>query len=218
MSHSPLPDVLRRFNVLCSAEGVTYKFRSRGALLSLPNGGRRKDVIRTKAFEDYIRDNVVSWYTWARNNNLGVERMEDLILVSGCMLVTSWAAATFVENTMDAKISLASRPFHNGAATFVWTNNQGPVVHHNSQIDSVRSPGHVYSICADFFLLYKKLNPPTLDQCVFIKGFRAKRTFFRIKHLRAAAGPRPDDPDNHRDDDIQVTRVPGASKVGSLLV
>ncbi|KAF8474356.1 hypothetical protein DFH94DRAFT_761713 [Russula ochroleuca] len=180
------------------AEGVTYKFRNRGALLSLPNGGRRKDVIRTKAFEDYIRDHVVSWYTWAQNNKLGVERMEDLILVSSCMLVTSWAAATFVENTMEARISLASRPFNNGAATFVWTNNQGPVVYHNSQFDP--------------------LNPPrTPDQCVFIKGFRAKRTFFRIRHLRAAAGPRPDDPDNRRDDDIQVTRVPGASKVGGRI-
>ena len=120
--------------------------------MSLSNGGRRKDVIRTKAFEDYIRDNVVSWYTWAWNNNLGVERMEDLILVSGCMLVTSWAAATFVENTMEARISLASRPLNNVAAIFVWTNNQGPVVHHNGQIDPVCSLGYVYSTCADFFL------------------------------------------------------------------
>jgi hypothetical protein len=117
--------------------------------LSLPTGGRRKDVIRTKAFEDYIRDNVVSWYTWAQNNNLGVDRMEDLILVSGRTLVTSWAAATVVENTMDAKISLASRPLNNGAASFLWTNNQGPVMHHNSQLDPVRSPDHVYSTCAD---------------------------------------------------------------------
>ena len=152
MSHSQFLDDLRRFNVLRSSEGATYKFRGRGALLSLPSGGRRKDVIRTKVFEDYIRDHVVSWYTWARNNNLGVERMEDLILVSGCMLVTSWAAATFVENTMEAKISLASRPLNNGAATFSWTNNQGPVVYHNSQIDPVRSLGYVYSTCANFFL------------------------------------------------------------------
>jgi hypothetical protein len=65
--------------------------------------------------------------------------------------------------------------------------------------------------------MYGKQNPPTtLDQCVFIKGFRAKRSFFWIKRMRAGAEPLPDDPENRRDDDIQVTRVPGASKVGGL--
>ena len=67
------------------------------------------------------------------------------------------------------------------------------------------------------YLLYQKQHPPTtLDQCAFIKGFRAKRTFFRIKHIRAGAEPLPDDPDNTRDDEIQVSRVPGAPKVGNL--
>ena len=35
--------------------------------------------------------------------------------------------------------------------------------------------------------------------------------------MRAAAEPRPDDPDNHRDDEIQVTRVADGPKVGNLL-
>lgn len=33
--------------------------------------------------------------------------------------------------------------------------------------------------------------------------------------MRAEAEPPPDDPDNHRDDEIEVTRVPDAPKVGS---
>jgi len=33
--------------------------------------------------------------------------------------------------------------------------------------------------------------------------------------MRAAAEPLPDDPDNRREDEIQVTRVPDAPKVGS---
>ena len=115
--------------------------------MSLPNGGRHNDAIRTKAFEDYIRDHVVSWFTWARNNKLGVERMEELILVSGCTLVTSWAAAAFVDNNMEAEISLASRTFNNGGASFVWGNNRGPVAHHNSRFDPVRFPTYVYSMC-----------------------------------------------------------------------
>jgi hypothetical protein len=121
-------------------DGVTYKFRSLGALLSLPNGGHREDIIRTKVFEDYIRDHVDRWFNWAQNNKLGVERMEDLILVSGCTLVTSWAAATLVDNTFDAEISLASRSLGNVGATFVWVNVRGHVSYQNSRLDPVRFP------------------------------------------------------------------------------
>jgi len=33
--------------------------------------------------------------------------------------------------------------------------------------------------------------------------------------MRAVAEPLPDDPDNRREDEIEVTRVPDAPKVGS---
>ena len=183
--------------------------------MSLPNGGRHEDVIRTKAFEVYIRDHVVSWYTWAQKNKLGVERMEELILVSGCTLVTSWAAAVLVDNTMKAEISLASRTLSNGEASFVWSNNQGAVVYHNSRFDPVRSLGYVYLACTDFFWFHGKQNPPTSwDQCVFIRGFRAKRVLFWTRRIRAGAEPLPDDPDNRRDDEIQETGGSGVLEVG----
>jgi hypothetical protein len=124
------------------ADGVAYSCRGRGALLSLPHGGRREDAVQMKIFEKYIQDNVVSWFTWAQKNQLGVERMEDLILVSGCTLVTTWAAAVFMDHTMSAEVSLASRTLRNGGASFFWSNVRGPVVHHNSRFDPVRSPGY----------------------------------------------------------------------------
>ena len=122
-----------------------YTFWNYGALLSLPNGGRHKDAIRTKAFEDYIRDHVVSWYTWARNNNLGVERMEDLIPVTGCTLVTSWAAAAFDETPVNSSISLHAHKLDRGGAEFLWSNIRGNVEYHNSHFDPVRSPGYCFS-------------------------------------------------------------------------
>ena len=168
-------------------------------------------------FEDYIRDHVVSWFTWAQKNQQGIERMEDLILVSGCTLASSWAAAAFVYNTMEAKISLARRTLSNGGECFVWGNIRGSVEYHDSNIDPVRSPGIVNSACADFALLCEKQNlPMTPDQCVFIRGFRAKRVLFWTKPMRAAAEPRPDNPDNRRDDEIQVSRVPDGPKVGNI--
>ena len=68
--------------------------------------------------------------------------MEDLILVSGCTLVTKWAAAVFTpDHTMSAKITLESMTPKNDGPSFVWSKIQGPVVHHNSRFDPVRSPG-----------------------------------------------------------------------------
>ena len=121
--------------------------------MSLPNGGRHEDVIRAQAFENYIQDHADSWFTWAHKNLLGVERMEDLILVSGCTLVTSWAAAAFVDDTTDAEISLASRTLNNGGASFVWSNIRGHISYRNSRFEPVRSPGATFSQHALTFFL-----------------------------------------------------------------
>jgi len=107
--------------------------------LSIFHEGHREDAVQMKKFEKYIQDNVVSWFIWAQ---LGVERMEDLILVSGCTLVTTWAAAVFTDHIMSAEISLASRTLSNGGASFVCSNVRGPIVHHNNRFDPVRSPGY----------------------------------------------------------------------------
>ena len=111
--------------------------------MSLPNGGQHEDVIRTQAFEDYIQGHGDSWFAWAQKNRLGVERVEDLILVSGCTLVSSWAAIAFVGDTVDAQISLESRTLNNGGASFVWSNIRGRVLYHNSRLEPVRFPGYV---------------------------------------------------------------------------
>ena len=120
-----------------------YRFRNSGALLSLPNGGYHEDVIRAQPFEHYVQNHVDSWFIWAQKNRLGVRRVEDLILVSGCTLVTSWAVAAFADDTLDAEISLASRTFNNCGASFVWSNIRGSVLYHNSRFEPVRPPSYV---------------------------------------------------------------------------
>jgi hypothetical protein len=117
--------------------------------LSLPYGARSEDVIRTKLFEDYIRDNVDSWLRWSKKEGLPVENMEDLILVTGCTMATSWAAAVFV-GTMSkdenaTTISLEARNSDSGGAQFFWRNIRGNVECHNSRFDPVRYPGYVFS-------------------------------------------------------------------------
>jgi len=127
-----------------STKGITYKCSGHGALLSIPHDGHNEDIIRTKAFEDYIRDNVVSWFEWSRKIGLGVKRMEDLILVTGRTLVTSWAAAAFQgrSGSGSAEVSLIERPHQNGIS-LEFNNIRGDVVRHCSRINPVRPPYYV---------------------------------------------------------------------------
>ncbi|KAI0270894.1 hypothetical protein BGY98DRAFT_1100565 [Russula aff. rugulosa BPL654] len=111
-------------HIMTPEECHVYVPESRSTFVSSKRG-HHEDVIRAQAFQDYIQDYADSWFTWARKNRLAVERVEDLILVSGCTLVTSWAAAAFVDNTIEAEISLTSRTLSNVRTSFVWGNVRG---------------------------------------------------------------------------------------------
>ena len=113
--------------------------RSYGALLSLPFNGKSEDVIRTKVFEEYIRDHVDSWLAFARRYRFDVKRMEDLILVTGCTLTTSWGMAAFVDNASDAEVSLRTQTHSGDGATFDWRVNRPAVYYQNSYHNLVRS-------------------------------------------------------------------------------
>ena len=125
---------------LCSSETSTvFSCKRHGAVLVLPYDGHDEDVIRTKGFEDYIRDNVDTWFSFARRNHLGVDRMEDLILVTGCTLVTSWGVAAFIDNNSDAEFSLKSRFVSGGGAMFDWRVTRQSVLQRDSYQGPVRS-------------------------------------------------------------------------------
>jgi len=123
----------------CSDGGTTYRCSGRGALLSIPHDGHSEDIIHTRVFEDYIRNNVASWFDWSQKNRVDAERMEDLILVTGCTLVTSWAAAVFPDHSKTAEVSLIER-FDQNEISLEFNNIRGDVARHCSRIDPVRPP------------------------------------------------------------------------------
>jgi hypothetical protein len=132
------------------AEGVTYTCKGIGALLSLPCGGYREDAIHKRIFQERIRDDVDSWLNWSRNADLPVDRMDDLILVTGCTLATSYASAVLDEHIEDAQISLVSRSLNNGGASFVWSNRRGTMEYHDSQLSPVCPSRLYYLPCINF--------------------------------------------------------------------
>ncbi|KAI9513321.1 hypothetical protein F5148DRAFT_1157714 [Russula earlei] len=103
-------------------------------------------------------------------------------------LVTSWAATAFVHPSADGEVSLVVRPARDGREDFTWSRSHSIVAYHNSETGPIPPP----------------------NQCVFIRGFRAKRVFFWTRPFRAAAEPILDDPDNHHEDGIQVSRISNA--------
>ena len=112
-------------------EGMNTSFKCRrrceGAFLSIPFDGVKKDVIRTRRFEAYIRQHCDSWLEFAITNDHDV-RLEDIILVTGCDLTSSWAMAAFV-NPSNPEISLGVRVSEAGIASFQWSATNQP--HHN---------------------------------------------------------------------------------------
>ncbi len=101
-------------------------------------------MIRTKVFEDYIRDNVDGWYSLAVRRRLDVERMEDLILVTGCTLVTSWGVAAFVDSAQDAEVMLRLR-----GNFFDWREIRPSVAYQNSH--PVRPHSRIAVSSTNFF-------------------------------------------------------------------
>ena len=94
--------------------------------------------MREKAFEKYVRDNVGTWIDWSRNNDLPVERMEDLILVTECTLVTLWAAAAFIGRSERAKTALVPQTQVPSGPSFEFRNFEGDAAHNCSYFESVR--------------------------------------------------------------------------------
>ena len=154
MSFSPDKEIPRLGLRSQSAEGFTYECKGPGALLSLPHDGQRESLMRKKAFEKYIRDNVGSWFDWSRNEDLPVERMEDLILVTDCTL---WATAAFIGRSESAKFALVTPSQDLSGQRFEFSNSEGDVTHNCSYFDSVRfsflSPA---CTVADIYLIVSK--------------------------------------------------------------
>ena len=155
----------------CRTEGVTYICRGPGALLSLPCGGYREDAVHRSMFGERIRDNVDRWFNWSRNVDLPVDRTDDLILVTGCTLVTSYALAVFDDHDEGAEISLASQLLNNGGASSVWSNIRGTVEYRDSQLSPVCLPQLHYLPCIDFSrLLLKEYSVRTSESMCLYQG------------------------------------------------
>ena len=89
---------------------VTFSCSGRqGALLYLPFPAEREDTVARGDFEKWIINNIYNCMRLAEERGLGVNRMEDIILVTGRHLARSWVRAIFSESRGGAEISFIAQ-------------------------------------------------------------------------------------------------------------
>ncbi|KAI9463776.1 hypothetical protein F5148DRAFT_1211092 [Russula earlei] len=80
-----------------------------GASISLPFPADSEDTIAHGDFSRWIIKNIDDCMRLADDLGWGVNRMEDIILVTGCHLAKSWANAAFSETRGGAEVSFSIR-------------------------------------------------------------------------------------------------------------
>ena len=82
--------------------------------------------------------------------------MEDLILVTGCTLASSWGITAFPDNTLDAEVYLRSQASEGGGGSFDWREVRPGAMYQNSNQDPVRPVRHVVTSFADSSFVISK--------------------------------------------------------------
>jgi hypothetical protein len=79
---------------------------------------------------------IDSWFAFARKLGLGIERMEEIILVTGCDRTKSWANIAFLGNQADSQVSFGVKvesPDPSITFQFSPENARGAVLRHGPE-------------------------------------------------------------------------------------
>jgi len=79
--------------------------RKCGAILSLPVPALRKDTLARGYFGQWLVKNIDLWFAFTQRLGLGITRMGDIVLVTGCHLARSWANIAFPEGRDEEQVS-----------------------------------------------------------------------------------------------------------------
>ncbi|KAH8983986.1 hypothetical protein EDB86DRAFT_168552 [Lactarius hatsudake] len=166
-----------------------------GAVLCLPIEATRENTVVGADFGKWIIKHIDCWFAWARNLGLEIDRMEDIILVTGTHRTRSWTNAAFPGGHEYAQATFGAR-----------VDRRDGVVTINWQFSDESSRGVVLNRGPD------GENLPE-DQCIFIRGFRVTRKLRILPpKLRGAAGPNPDPEGYNEEPDLELIPIPLVSE------
>ena len=102
-------------------------------MLSLPVDARRKDTLARIDFSEWIVNHIDHCLALAQGLGLEIERMEEIILVTGCDLTRSWTSVAFDGSQHDAKASLGVQVVRDPPVLIHWQPSlervRGGVIH-----------------------------------------------------------------------------------------
>jgi hypothetical protein len=93
--------------------------------LSLPFQAQREDTLARDDFRNWIRDNIEACFAFTQRLGLGIEGMEDIILVTGRHRTRSWVAATFYESQMGSRVSFGVQASGVSHVDLKWMDARG---------------------------------------------------------------------------------------------
>ena len=64
--------------------------------MSLPVNARREDTLAQSAFSEWIVKHIDRWFAFTQELQLGIERTEEIVLVTGCDHARSWTNVAFL--------------------------------------------------------------------------------------------------------------------------
>lgn len=79
--------------------------RRTGAVLSLPVRARRENTLAQGDCGEWMLKHIDRLFAFARRLGLGIEQIEDIILVTGCDRTRSWTNVAFLGSQLDARVS-----------------------------------------------------------------------------------------------------------------
>ncbi|KAF8261604.1 hypothetical protein EI94DRAFT_1745593 [Lactarius quietus] len=175
-----------------NSPGVSFSCRGKqGAVLSLPMQARCQNTVALGDFGEWMIKHIDRWIAWARQLGMGINRMEDIVLVTGAHLTRSWTNVAFLGDQTDARVS-----FEFQVAPDTSINWHAPP---DRIIGAVLNPGPI------------GMDLPE-DQCIFIRGFRVTRKLKILpRMLKGAAGPNQDPKGSGCEPDSEVELIPISS-------
>ena len=94
-------------------------------MLSIPVEAQRQDTRARGDFGKWILKHIDRWFAFARELGLGINQMEEIILVTGCDCTRSWANVTFLEGRTNGQASFGVRVDQGNNVSISWRFSPG---------------------------------------------------------------------------------------------
>ncbi|KAI0299166.1 hypothetical protein BC826DRAFT_62160 [Russula brevipes] len=94
--------------------------RRGGAVLSIPVQAQRQDTLVRRDFGKWMLKHIDRWFAFTQRLGLGIEQMDEIVLVTGCDCARSWTNVAFLEGQGDAKASFGVKVVDGIDASINW--------------------------------------------------------------------------------------------------